>query len=255
MSANSSSRNSGLWIGLIVVSVGVFLFLDRLDFVLFPHWLFSWEVLLIVIGLAVGIKSNFKSIGWLVLVFIGSFFLLDDIAGFEYLRPYAFPIGVIVVGLFLIVRSATRSSVKYEQNKIAANADNTSRATGIFGGDEQHGNAGSLEDYVDLLAVFGGIKKRIFSKTFKGGKATNIFGGTEIDLTQADIEGTAVLDVVQAFGGVKLIVPANWEVKSDITSILGGVDDKRNTSTAPSSGKKLILTGTCIFGGVDIKSF
>jgi predicted membrane protein len=255
MSANSSSRNSGLWIGLIVVSVGIFLFIDRLDLVIFPHWLFSWEVLLIVIGLAIGVKKNFKSVGWLVLVLLGTFFLLDDIPGFEFLRPYAFPIGVIVVGFFLIVRSATRPSVDYQKNNASASADNTSRATGIFGSNEQHGNAGGAEDFVDLLAVFGGIKKRIFSKSFKGGKTTNLFGGTELDLTQADIEGTAVLDIAQAFGSVEIIVPANWEVKSDITTILGGIDDKRSTLTAPSGGKKLILTGTCIFGGVDIKSF
>jgi hypothetical protein len=64
-----------------------------------------------------------------------------------------------------------------------------------------------------------------------------------------------VIDVVQLFGGVKLIVPSNWELKSDVTAILGGFDDKRNTPQSPYAGKKLIVTGFVMFGGVEIKSY
>ena len=101
----------------------------------------------------------------------------------------------------------------------------------------------------------GGSKRRIFSKNFKGGQITSIFGGSDLDLTHADLEGTAVVDVVSVFGGVKLLVPANWEVRSDITAILGGVDDKRKDPSVLTPTKKIVLTGFCMFGGVDIKSF
>ena len=61
---------------------------------------------------------------------------------------------------------------------------------------------------------------------------------------------------INIFGGVKLIIPSNWELKSDITAVLGGIDDKRNVPTqAMSSEKKVVLTGFVMFGGVDIKSF
>ena len=251
----SSHRNSGLWIGLIVMVIGFFLFIDRLDLVIFPHWLFSWQVLLIVLGLLIGIRKNFKSVGWLIMVLLGSFFLLEEVPGFEYIRHYSLPVGIIIVGLFLIVRSATRPNYYNDKQMQDSNASDTASSTEIFGSFEQKKGSGSAEDYVDLTTVFGGIKRRIFSKTFKGGRSTNFFGGTEIDLTQADIEGTAVLDFVQAFGGVKLIVPANWEVKSDITTILGSVDDKRNNPEVTGSGKRLVLTGSCIFSGIEIKSY
>jgi hypothetical protein len=64
-----------------------------------------------------------------------------------------------------------------------------------------------------------------------------------------------VIDVVQLFGGVKIIIPSNWELKSEVTAILGGVDDKRPTLNNPATGKRLVLTGFVMFGGVDIKSY
>jgi predicted membrane protein len=253
--APSSSRNSGLWIGLIVVLIGLFLFIDQLDLLIFPQWLFSWEMLLIVIGLLIGIRSNFKSVGWLVLVLLGSFFLLDEVPGFSYIRPYSLPMGIIIIGLFLIVRSATRPTLPRQGHaNDEANSD-TARVTEFFSSSKQTRGTGSAEDYVDLTSFFGGIKRRIFSKSFKGGKTTNVFGGIELDLTQADVEDSAVLDMVQIFGGVKLIVPSNWEVRADNLTILGGLDDKRKNPDVTGSGKKLFLTGTSIFSGIEIKSY
>ena len=255
MRSRLSQRNSGPWIGLIILVIGVFLFIDKLDILYFPGWLFSWKVLLIVIGVLIGVRTNFKSIGWLVLVLLGSFFLLDEIPGFEYIRRYSLPIGIIIVGLFIIVRSAARKSFQIDGDGESRSNSNTTHDTEIFGSHKDGKGGGTAEDYIDLTTVFGGINRRVFSKTFKGGKTTNFFGGTDIDLTQADIEGTAVLDCVLAFGGLKLIVPANWEIQSDIITILGGVEDKRHSPDVMGSGKKLILTGSCIFGGVEIKSY
>ena len=83
------------------------------------------------------------------------------------------------------------------------------------------------------------------------------FGGVEIDLSQSDIDGLIVIDITQIFGGTKLILPAHWELKSEITSILGGVEDKRKNYSALNiaEGKTLIIRGTSVLGGIDIKSF
>jgi predicted membrane protein len=82
----------------------------------------------------------------------------------------------------------------------------------------------------------------------------NIFGGTELDLSQADIQGTVVIDNTNIFGGMKITVPANWEVRTEMTSIMGGTDDKRTTREIDQN-KVLVLTGVCIFGGVDVRSY
>ena len=84
----------------------------------------------------------------------------------------------------------------------------------------------------------------------------NVFGGTELNLTQADIQGSAVLELTTIFGGTKLIVPSNWSVKSEAVTIFGGIEDKRQIAQViEHPEKKLILKGTVIFGGIDIKSF
>ena len=112
------------------------------------------------------------------------------------------------------------------------------------------------DDYLDTVSVFGGVKKTILSKDFKGGEVVNIFGGAELDFTQADITGRVILDITQIFGGTKIIIPSHWQVVSDIAAVFGSIDDKRMRSTAaPNSEKILVLKGVSIFAGVDIRSY
>jgi len=104
--------------------------------------------------------------------------------------------------------------------------------------------------------VFGGIKKIILSKDFRGGDVVNFMGGTEINLTQADIQGRVTIEATNIFGGTKLIIPSTWDVQSDVVAVFGGVDDKRQFAGESPDPKKIIhLSGTCLFGGIEIKSF
>ncbi len=242
MTDERKKLSSSFWVGVVIFIIGTFLLLDRMDVYYFPGWLFSWKTLLIAIGLIVGINKKFEGIGWLVMIIIGSIFFLGDVPGFSYdIDRYAGPIGIIIVGLFILGRAVMGSGSREARKK--------KWGDGVVSMDE------GGEDYFDLTTVFGGNKRKVFSKNFQGGETTCIFGGTDIDLSQADINGTVVIDVVQLFGGVKLIVPSNWELKSEVTAILGGVDDKRNAPQSLGVGKKLVITGFVMFGGVDIKSY
>jgi hypothetical protein len=112
------------------------------------------------------------------------------------------------------------------------------------------------DDHLEAISIFGGVKKIIFSKSFQGGEIVNIFGGSELDLTQADINGRVYIDITQVFGGTKIIVPAHWVVISDMAVVFAGVDDKRiRTATPLDNNKVLVLKGTSIFAGVDIRSY
>jgi hypothetical protein len=113
----------------------------------------------------------------------------------------------------------------------------------------------SGEDYIDSTAFFGGVHKKIVSKNFKGGDIVTIMGGTEIDLSQADITGTVRLDVVQIMGATKIIVPAHWEVRTDVTAIFAGFEDKRQQPTVNNPDKILLIDGTSLFGGIELKNF
>jgi hypothetical protein len=51
-------------------------------------------------------------------------------------------------------------------------------------------------------------------------------------------------------------VPADWDVKSDIVAIFGGIEDKRSLeSISINPGKVLLLKGTSIFAGIEIRNF
>ncbi|MNW17334.1 hypothetical protein D3C71_2164980 [compost metagenome] len=64
------------------------------------------------------------------------------------------------------------------------------------------------------------------------------------------------MDVVAIFGGVKIVVPPGWEVRSEVTAIFGGLDDRRTLGVPAVEPRKiLIIEGVVMFGGVDIRNF
>jgi predicted membrane protein len=104
--------------------------------------------------------------------------------------------------------------------------------------------------------VFSGSKQHVYSKAFKGGEIVSIFGGCDLNLSQADFNNTVVLEVTAIFGGVKIVVPPTWTVKSDVTAIFGGLDDKRSVLSVTEEPRKIIIIkGLALFGGVDIRNF
>lgn len=214
--------------GLVLVIIGLLLLGRQMDLGV-PHWMFSWEMILISIGVFIGARRSFQPGGWLVMVFIGAVFLIQDEFFDISMRHYVWPIMIIGIGLFMIIRPRKRSWDSY--------------------------NTTSSEDFTDSSVAFGGVKKKIITKSFSGARIENIFGGTDIDMMQADFKGTVVMDFNVAFGGVKLVVPPHWNVKNEITAILGGIDDKRPMVQNEDPGKVLVLKGTVLFGGIDIKSY
>jgi hypothetical protein len=66
----------------------------------------------------------------------------------------------------------------------------------------------------------------------------------------------ATIEVTTIFGGTKLIIPSNWEIKSEAVMIFGGIEDKRRMQTITGPPEKtLLLKGTVLFGGIEIKSY
>ncbi len=65
-----------------------------------------------------------------------------------------------------------------------------------------------------------------------------------------------MLEVNNVFGGAKLIVPSNWNVKNEVTAVFGGIEDKRTISTGSADATKImILKGACVFGGIEITNY
>ncbi len=112
------------------------------------------------------------------------------------------------------------------------------------------------EDHLNSTALFSGIKKTILSKDFKGGKISNLFGSTEIDFTNADLNGTAILDISQAFGSTTITVPGDWRIESDLSQLFAVVDDNRNNVYQTNkSDKVLYLKGLSACASVEIQNY
>ncbi len=245
-------RRSGsghVWTGLFIILIGIAA-LIRISNPDLPHWLFGWQMFLIALGLFWGLKDGFDG-GWFILVLIGSLFLVRDIYPHISIGRYIWPIVLIIIGSYIVLKPRNRKKTHFHFGQKSRPDGSVYEEVRIV--DEAND---TKEDYADATSVFGGVKKNIISKNFKGGDLVNIFGGTELDLTRADFNGVATIEVTNIFGGCKLLVPSNWLVKQEANSIFGGLEDKRNMQTlSDTSNKTLIIKGTIIFGGVEIKSF
>ncbi len=255
--AYEASRNRGKVVGGILLIVIGSLFLFRELGVDFPRWLFSWKILLIGIGIVLGFKHQFKSGGWFIPIIVGLTFLLIDWFPILPIKQYVWPSIIILVGVFLIFKPKRRNPYKnwkkYERWNERHNFGYQESSSQTF----DNSTAANSEDTINSSTFMGGVKKNIISKNFKGGEISNVFGGAEINLSQADFEGSIKLEVNQVFGGTTLIVPANWQINSELTSIFGSIDDKRPVvpQTGTEQKKILLLEGNTVFGGIEIKSY
>jgi predicted membrane protein len=252
--------------GLIVVAVGVILLLKQMSIVIFPSWLFTWPMFLIVLGFYIGVRHGFRGWGgWLICIFIGSIFLVKDYFPEYHIADYIWPIAFIVAGAYMIFRPRRchdwesmhyRHRQRYWKSKKYGDfSEQNNPAPGETRLNDTVGQA-SDDDYIDSTSVFGGVNKVVVSKNFKGGDIVNIFGGCEINLTQADFTGTVTLDIVQIFGGAKITVPTDWKIIIKTTSVFGGVEDKRPPALIKENpAKTLVIDGTSIFAGVSIQCY
>lgn len=273
-----SNNDGGLIFGFIILGLGVLLLLRKIGF-FYPDWLLSWPMILIVIGLVVSVKHQFKSFFGFIMLFLGVYFLLEREFYFDFgLENYLLPLGLIALGIYLITQKQKEKRIMENVQKQMRNkqfksspldSSDSSSAEAQAGSDESKSNTSdgakknfqgisgiSYNDRVNIDAIFSGVNKRVLSKKFEGGKLTAAFGGIDLDLTQADFSGTVYLQIDVIFGGTKILVPPHWDVRVEITNIAAGVEDKRMYSqTEVDPEKVLVLRGTCFFGGLEIRSF
>jgi predicted membrane protein len=225
-----------VFFGIAVALLGIALLLKSLG--ILPHFLrFSWPVVLIIVGVMIGVKNNFRKNAWWILILVGVAHLVPSFQIMGHSSRHLFwPAAIIVAGLAIAFRPRRKNC--YPKQVINAHITSDSRL------------------YVDV--TFGGRKEIITAKDFKGGEVSVSFGGSEINLSQADFAGESiVIDCRVAFGGIELVVPSNWEVQNEIRPTFGSIEDERiiHGSKTGEGKKKLILQGSCTFGGIEIKSF
>ena len=218
-----------VFIGIAFIVIGVATALETLgiaDAARYLHW---WPALLIGLGLVKLTQARsgpglFGAGFWLL---VGSWMLADNL-GFDVPEIWeAWPALLIVAGLVVIWHATRRAPSR---------------------------PPGETDPTVNMLAIMAGVTRRSLAKTFRGGEATAIMGGCEIDLRQARIaNGPAVVDVFAFWGGIEIRVPQGWRVENRVFALMAGAEDSTK-GAAPAGAPVLVVRGLVVMGGVEIKN-
>jgi len=202
------------------------------------HMIFNWQMLLISLGI-ISLSKRDGSTGGIIMILIGGVFLVPEYIDMPVnTQQLLWPAILIGIGLIILFKGLGNWKTKFSSNFTKRDFDDM--------------------DMINTTHIFGGGDYHISSDNFKGGRVNAIFGGGKYDFRNAKLAaGIQYLEVSMIFGGLELIIPADWDVKVEVDSILGGFSNKSGgyTHSGESSQGQLVIRGTAIFGGGDIKRF
>ncbi|GAA2806963.1 DUF1707 domain-containing protein [Kitasatospora paracochleata] len=100
-----------------------------------------------------------------------------------------------------------------------------------------------------MVAVFGGATRKGRWRVGSHLRAVAIFGGVDIDLSDAVFESPeVVIEVVAVFGGVDIKVPENVSLHGSGVGVFGGFDVQEQTAADPYA-PVVRVKGGAVFGG------
>lgn len=211
-----------LFFGLIIIAAGTILLLGNADVLdagdVFATW---WPAVVILAGLLMFLSNPTHWVPAVIVVAVGVAFLLStlDVAD---ISDFLIPAIVIAVGLLIIFGRSKR-------------------------------NPAEAGDAVNSFNIFSGSELASHSKEFAGGSVTAVFGGSEIDLTDALPAPDAELDLFTAFGGIEVTVPRGWQVSIGGLPLFGGFENATTKDTVEAGAPRLHINGTALFGAIEVK--
>jgi len=232
---HETRKNRVAIFGLILIIAGLVVIADQFNLFTYSvrDILFTWQALLIALGLIFITRRDGRFTG-LALILIGGFFLLPEfmVLPVSTLRLF-WPVLLVFLGIVILFKGVFNRGFGLTASKM---------------------NGDAIED----VNVFGGQDRIITSENFKGGEIINVFGGGKYNLLQSKLApGRNIIEVVMVFGGSKFIVPQDWDIKVEVAGVFGGFSDKRIISAegTKDSSSTLVIKGIAIFGGGDLSNF
>ena len=252
---SSGIHVSSLVFAMLVIAAGVLLFAFNVEGGLpdtYKNVVFSWPMLLVAIGF-VCFFSRSKWFFGLILVLLGGFFLLPKIPGINLEKQIIWAGIVTVAGIGILCK------VLFQRSSFWKNANFFTHFSFGDKPDENWKVYSSGETYksgsIDRNCVFGGAKEAWGIKDFRGGEVNCVFGGIELDLSEAQLaEGVHHLELNSVFGGIVLYVPVDWRIEINKTQVFGAfVDNRPKPNFEVNENKLLIIEANAVFGGGEIK--
>lgn len=229
-----------LW-GLLLVVVGVILGLNLFGVTDINLFFDGWWTLFIIIPCLGSLFIGTHKISNLIGVAIGVILLLacQDILQFRVVWKLILPVAIVLVGLKLIFPGTFSRKGREVRQRLA-----------------QEASTHPLKEY---CATFSSQHVCPENEIFEGASLTAVFGGIKCDLRSAILQQDVTVNICSVFGGVDLLLPphVNAQVISS-TCIFGGISNKKrgdgtNSVAGEPTAVTVYVTGTCLFGGADIK--
>lgn len=221
--------SSVIW-GIVLIAAGLLFALNALNITDIDIFFDGWWTLFIIVPCAVGLVTEREKTGNIIGIAVGVFLLLccQNILSFSMLWKLLVPAIIVIIGLKMIFTGLFGNKANEIINNIRQNGGETK----------------------SCCATFSGSNLNYDGEVFEGAELTAVFGGVKCDLRKAVIEKDCAIRISAIFGGIDILVPDNINVKVNSNSIFGGVSNK---TTAKKDVPTVYISGSCIFGGADIK--
>lgn len=115
-------------------------------------------------------------------------------------------------------------------------------------------NAGLVPEQDTIFNIFSGTDRKGLFKAPRAMHVLNVFGGSDIDLSQAYIPpGTSTINVVCVFGGCDIKLPEGVNVDVRGIGVFGGFSRRARDADDPSA-PTIRVNGIAVFGGCDVRT-
>ncbi len=221
--------NRIIW-GIVLIVAGVLFALNALNVTDINIFFDGWWTLFIIVPCTVDLFTQREKTGNIIGIVVGVLLLLccRDVLSFSILWKLLVPAIVVIVGLKMLF------------NGIFGN-----KANEIMTKMKENGSEAKVG-----CATFSGCDLNFDGEVFEGAELTATFGGLKCDLRNAVIQKDCAIRVSAVFGGIDILVPENINVKVNSNCIFGGISNK---TAVHKDAPTVYISGTCMFGGVEIK--
>lgn len=228
--------------GFVAITFGVIYLGDVFDLWSMGSFEGWWTLIIIIpaIGSMLSSRINYANSAFLL---FGIWLLISEQKWIpsKMLNGLTISIALIALGVGLIYSEIKKKKSPKNSQVIEGNIDSNFNKRASESNSEKP----------SFFAAFGLNQSKSVCQSLSGGDATAIFGGIELDLSNALPKGNVTFYANAIFGGIDIVPPKGFNVEITGVALLGGCDNKV---------KQFVADGLPIFtikyftlcGGIDI---